>query len=253
MGNKKLWIINWVGAALALLVVSDIACYAQVGISAREKKRNEVPIDQLMQRLESPKRIEMMQPERVLALFEGREGEIIADVGAGTGFFSFRQASRVGPQGKVYAVEIEDKLLDYIGKKMAEEKVTNISLIKSTETDPNLPSGSCDKIMVFGSYYYFPEPIEFMKNVRKALKTGGLVAVIDLDKDKVFAHRKTSGKKEKDYALKVKTKSAVVEEMKIAGFVLRESHDFLARRFFMIFSVDDEAISEVDKSQPLEK
>ena len=245
MRLKKPSILYWVVTALAFLVVSATASYSQEGLSTRERKRNRLPVERLLKKLEDPKREVVMQPERVLDIFKVRAGETIADLGAGSGFFSFRLASRVGPKGKVYAVEIEDELLDYIGGKMTKEKVANISLVKSTETGPNLPPGSCDKILVAGCYYYFPDPVGFMRDVRKALKAGGVVAVIDLEKEKVLAAAsKSKTGKQKDYIFKVKAKSTVIDEMKKAGFALRESHDFLERRFFLIFSAADAAQSE---------
>jgi SAM-dependent methyltransferase len=90
--------------------------------------------------------------------------------------------------------------------------------------------------MVAGSYYYFPDQVGFMKNLGKALKPGGLVAVVDLDKDRVSDFRKS-----KDRPLQVKTKSEISDEMTSAGYVLRESYDFLEHRFFMIFSLAPEA------------
>lgn len=231
-------IMPWISMVILLLLVSnDISVYAQegMGTSKRDERRKSIPLDKLKIRLEDPKREQMMQPERVIDTIGVKKGESVADVGAGTGFFSFRLATRVGVEGKVYAVEIEDELLTYIRNKVEKSKVSNIIPVKSSDFDPNLPPASCDKILLVNSYAYFSDPVAFMRNIRKALKPGGLVAVIDLDEDKVKEKRKAI-KKNLPVKGKLRLASEVVDEMKRAGFVLRETHDFLDSRHFLVFN-----------------
>jgi ubiquinone/menaquinone biosynthesis C-methylase UbiE len=221
---------------LLLLVSNNVSVYAQEGVRNREDFRKKIPVDELMIRLEDSKREQSIQPERVIDVLGVKKGETVADVGAGTGYFSFRLAALVGVEGKVYAVEIEDELLEYIRNKMDKNKVTNIIPIKSSESDPKLPPASCNKILLANTYGYLSDPVTFMKTIRKALKPGGLVAIIDLDEDKVKEKRK-SIKKTLPVQTKLRFASEVIDEMKRAGFVLRESHDFLDSRHFLIFSV----------------
>lgn len=178
----------------------------------------------LIKNLENQKRRQAMQPDRVLDAFGVKKGEILADVGAGTGYFSFLLATRVGVEGKVYAVEIKDELLNFIRKKMEENKVTNIIPTKASVSDPNLPPACCDKIMVINTYNFIADRSTYLKNMRKALKPGGVVAIIDIDATKVKPKKK------------IPFPSAVIEEMKHAGFVFRESHSFLATRYYLVFS-----------------
>ena len=167
-----------------------------------------------------------MQPDRVIDVFGVKKGENVADVGAGTGYFSFRLASRLGVEGKVYAVEIQDELLDFIRKKMDADKVTNIIPLKASGSDPNLPQACCDKIIVVNTYNFISDRITYLKNMRKALKPGGLVAIIDIDATKVKPKKR------------IPLPSDVIEEMKRAGFVLRESHGFFATRYYLVFSAN---------------
>ena len=228
MNYKKLRnILYWAVMVIPLfLLTGNVSVYAQEEVSKRAHNRKIVPVDKLINRLEDPKRKRLLQPERVLDVFGVKSGECVADVGAGSGYFTFLLAARVGGKGKVYAVEIEDELLDYIRRKTDESKVTNIIPLKSSESDPKLPLASCDKILLVSTYYYLEDPVAFMNNIRMALKPGGLVAIIGVDPTKVKATKKMI------------TASEVIDDMKRAGLVLHESFNFLANKYFLVFGAN---------------
>lgn len=219
-----------IGMILFLLTALANPGYGQDDKTIREQRRELIPLDKLKMFLEAPKRVQTMQPERVLDVLGVKQGHDVADIGAGTGFFSFYLAGRVGGGGKVYAVEIEDELLEVIRGKMATQQVTNIIPVKSSESSPNLPQACCDEILIANTYIYFADPVAFMKTVRPALKPGGRVAIIEVDAAKAQSERKLL------LQTKGRVMSEVIEEMKHAGFMLQASHDFLETRFFLIFS-----------------
>jgi protein-L-isoaspartate O-methyltransferase len=206
------------------LLVAGISVHAAETVTKREIPKPGDP-DKRLINLENPKREQLLQPARVIDVLGVKPGEVLADVGAGTGFFSFRLADRVSIGGKVYAVEIEDKFLAFIREKMAKNGVTNIIPIKSSESDPHLPPMCCDKIILVNTYIHIADPIRFMVNLRKSLKPGGLLAIIDNDpsKNKITNKRKQP------------TAEDIIKEIQQAGFTLHTTYDFLEHNFFLVF------------------
>ena len=129
--------------------------------------------------LERPEREEEEQPGLVLDAIKLKPGDVVADIGAGTGYFSWRMAQKVGDTGKILAVEIEQVSLDEIAANMAKRKVTNVKGILGTITDPKLPPASVDLVIMVDVYHEFDHPFEMMENICKALKPGGRVVFVE--------------------------------------------------------------------------
>jgi ubiquinone/menaquinone biosynthesis C-methylase UbiE len=129
--------------------------------------------------LERPEREKEEQPNKLLKALEIKPGDIVADIGAGSGYFSFRLAKRVGPKGKVLAVDIQPEMLDIIRKRMEAAKVKNIMPIEGEEDDPRLPAGAVDMILMVDVYHEFAYPWEMTRNMVRALKPGGRLVFVE--------------------------------------------------------------------------
>src|SRR5947209_3685153 len=121
--------------------------------------------------LERPEREKEERPTKLIKALKVRPGTVLADIGAGSGYYAFRFAPLVGEQGKILAVDIQPEMLDLIRKRMKAQKVTNVVPIQGTETDPKLPVGGVDLILMVDVYHEFSHPYEMTQAMVKALKT----------------------------------------------------------------------------------
>ena len=119
----------------------------------------------------------------MLDALELRPGEVVADLGAGSGYFTFRMAPKVGDTGKVLAVEIQEAMLNTLRTRAAAMKATNVEVVQGTESDPHLPAAGVDVVLVVDVYHELAYPFEVMTKVRKALKPGGRVVFVEYRKE----------------------------------------------------------------------
>ncbi len=119
------------------------------------------------------------RPAEVMDALGVRPGSVVGDVGAGTGYFSFHLAARVGPQGKVYAEDIRDESLAKIRERAKKEDLAQIETILGTESDPRLPAGSLDAILVVNAYHEMRKYDAMLQAIVRALRPGGRLAIID--------------------------------------------------------------------------
>lgn len=137
--------------------------------------------------LERPERVREEEPEKLLAALELKDGLVVADVGAGSGYHSVRIAPRVAPRGKVLACDIQQEMLDLIAAKARRLKLPNIETIRGTPQDPRLPAEAVDLILMVDVYHEFEYPYEMMEKLVAALKAGGRIVFVEfrLEDDRV--------------------------------------------------------------------
>ena len=172
---------------------------------------------------EDANREKNLQINRVMDILKIKDSAVVADIGAGSGWFTTRAAKRT--KGAVYAVEINQEYVNHINERAKQENLPNIKTVLGTEDDPKLPQKAVDSVLILKTYHEIAEPIRLMKNLKKSLKPGALVGIID-----------RNGKGD-DHGI---DSEQVVKEMGQAGFALVETFDFVkpdGMDYFLVFRI----------------
>lgn len=172
---------------------------------------------------DDPQRDAWQMPDRVIAALALKPTFAVADIGAGTGYFSMRLAKAV-PGGAVYAVDIEPNMVAHVKTRAAGEKLSNVTPILASAASPNLPR-PVDVVVVVDTYHHIGNRQEYFRALRSRLTPGGRVAIIDFRKDAPDgppAHFRF-------------TPEQIKTEMAGAGYALEAEHDFLPRQHFLVF------------------
>ena len=175
--------------------------------------------------LERPGRETEELPDRVIQALDLAPTDVIADIGAGTGYFSFRISPHV-PRGKVLAVDIQADMLDRIRQRIDEESISNVEPVLGTITDPNLPADSVDLAIIVSSYHEFSHPREMMENIVNALKPGGRFVLVEYRGEDATLPISSLRRMTEDQAIK---------EMRVVGLRWQVTRDILPQQHFMIF------------------
>ena len=175
--------------------------------------------------LERPERAVTETPDQVIKQMRLKPSDVVADIGAGTGYFSFR-LSRVVTHGKVYAVDIQPEMLAIIEQRKRTLRADNIVTILGTETDTKLPDQQVDVVLLVDAYHEFSYPGEMMESIVRSLKPGGRVVQVEYRAEDAEVPIKRVHKMSVDQARK---------EMAAAGLVWKETKDFLPQQHFIVY------------------
>jgi len=165
-------------------------------------------------------------PAKALRTIGISPGMVIADVGSGTGYFSRRMAKLTGPEGKVFAVDIQSRMLEALKGYAAREGITNIETVLSREDDPLLPAGALDLILMVDVYHEFDKPQVMLKKLRAALKPTGRMVLLEYRKE------------DPNVPIRLEHKMTIAEakaEVEAEGFRLDRVVDTLPRQHILIF------------------
>jgi SAM-dependent methyltransferase len=175
--------------------------------------------------LERPSREAEEQPSKIINAIDLKPNDVVADIGAGTGYFSFRIAPLI-PKGKVFAVDIQPEMLDIIKSLKQEKNISNVEPILATVSNPNLPPESVDLAIMVDAYHEFEYPLEVMQGIVKALKPGGRVILVEYRGENPFVMIK---------ALHKMTQKQAIKEMQAVGLLWRETKNLLPQQHLMVF------------------
>ena len=195
------------------------------GAVAHGRYGNPADLARMIRRQLAPGRLGWQKPERVIRALGVRRGHIVADVGAGPGFFALRLARAVGPAGHVYAVDPEPALLDVLRLRLARSRTRNVTPVLSLGEDPMLPRGRCDVALIVNTYHHFTDGPAFLRRLAQALARGGRIVNID------FAKRETPVGPPVDRRT---AREAFLRDARRAGLALVAEHRFLPHQYFLV-------------------
>ncbi|HKD01324.1 MAG TPA: methyltransferase domain-containing protein [Terriglobales bacterium] len=209
---------------LFVLFLATLPVHAQTSAPAASRKTS-TPYRGDLTIFDSPGRDERLQINRVMDILSIHPGTTVADIGAGSGWFTVRAARRVGDTGEVYAVDINHEAITYINRRAQKEGAHNVKTILSKPDDALLPPQSVNSVLLLKTYHEVAHPIVLMRNLRTSLTPDARIGIID---------RNGSGE---DHGVDSKV---VIQEMSEAGYELVEKEDFVKADqmdYFLVFRV----------------
>ena len=166
------------------------------------------------------------EPDKALDALGTLTGATVADVGAGSGYFTVRLASRVGPKGRVFANDLQPEMLKLLAARLAREQVANVTLVHGAVDNPKLPVASIDLVLMVDVYHEFSEPQKMLRAIRAALKPEGRLVLLEYRKE------------DPDVPIRFEHKMSVSEaklELEAEGFRLAKVDGRLPRQHILIF------------------
>ena len=133
--------------------------------------------------LERPEREEEERTDEMVEALKFREGEVVADIGCGSGYVSRKIAKKIGATGVVYGVDIQQEMLDLLAKRMAMFRIGTVKPVMGTTTDPQVPPASCDTMIMVDVYHEFDQPYEMIRGMIAGLKPGGRIVFVEFRKE----------------------------------------------------------------------
>jgi SAM-dependent methyltransferase len=207
-------------------LLNAVAAVAQNPAPApqREPRKTSEPYTGDLSIFDSPGREDRLQINRVMDILGIETGKTVADIGAGSGWFTVRAAKRVGSAGLVYAVDINPEAIRYIGDRARKEQLQNVTAILGKADNSLLPANSVDAVLLLKTYHEVAQPVTLLQNLRAALRPGAKVGIID---------RNGNGE---DHGV---GRTVVIGEAKYAGYKLLREYDFVKgdkMDYFLVFT-----------------
>ncbi|MEE9219307.1 MAG: class I SAM-dependent methyltransferase [Acidobacteriota bacterium] len=183
-------------------------------------------IDKWVKIFDDPGRAEWQKPQEVVAALGLRPGDWVADIGAGTGYFSRHLAQAVSAEGRVYAIDTEAGMVEHLAKRAQREKTPQVRAVKAEPEDPNLPREGVHLVLIVDTYHHLDDRVRYLRRLAGSLRNQGRVAIID------FQKRELPVGPPLDHKL---ARQSVIDEFVEAGYRLREEPEILPYQYFLIF------------------
>ena len=177
--------------------------------------------------LEDPKRDAYQKPHEVVHALGLKPGEIIADIGAGSGYFTFHLARHVGEKGKVYAVDVSPDMILHLNRRIREQKANNVVTLLADPDDPLLPDQSVNRFFICDVWHHIDNQTKYLSLMKKMLKPGGEVVMIDFHKKELPVGPPMN--------MKI-AREDLIKQMESNGFRLAKEHTFLPYQYFLLFA-----------------
>src|SRR5215469_8029474 len=179
MSNKR-WITCLCAVILLLAAGATLTTIGQApATNAQQQRKTSTPYTGDLTIFDYPDRDQKLHINQAMDLLRISPGKSVADIGAGSGWFTVRAAKEVAPTGTVYAVDINPEAIQYIDDRAKKEKLTNIKTVLGATGDPRLPPGSVNAVLLLKTYHEVAQPVELMKSLHSALRPDARVGIID--------------------------------------------------------------------------
>lgn len=193
-----------------------------------ERTREVAPLSDNVPFFNRPSRAAEEKTDALVEALDIRAGDRVADIGAGTGFFTWRLAQKAGPRGRVFAVDVQREMLARAEETVKRHGLANVDYVLATERDPKLPPRAVDLVFIAHSYHEFTEPEAMLEAIRQALDPAGRLAIVEYAKEKRDAPASPLHKMSFD---------EIRSEIEPVGFELEQILDFLPMQHGLIFTV----------------
>jgi ubiquinone/menaquinone biosynthesis C-methylase UbiE len=167
------------------------------------------------------------EPDHAIDVLKIMKGSTVADIGAGSGYMTVKLARKVGPDGKVFANDIQQGMLDLLNKRLTKNKITNVSTVLGTQDDPRLPIDAVDLVLMVDVYHELSQPQLMLRHIKASLKSNGRLVLLEYRKE------------DPNVPIKPEHKMSVAEakiEVEAEGFKLTKTNEDLPRQHILIFT-----------------
>jgi ubiquinone/menaquinone biosynthesis C-methylase UbiE len=213
---------------LLLATLCPAALRAQAAIPTPDMHRRHGDTAAYIASLEDPARDAYQKPGEVMKALALRPGEVVADVGSGSGYFTLRFARAVGEAGRVYAVDVSPDMIRHLNRRVRDAGLRNVVPVLAEPDDPLLPDASVDRVVIVNTWHHIEDRTRYLALLRRVLKPGGQVVHVDFHKRDLPVGPPP--------AMKI-AREELVAQMESAGFRLAAEHGFLPYQYFLVFTV----------------